>query len=155
MTSTEQPVKPIVGTTKALENATKEQFNLIKLAAELARRASFAADSSQEDGRFILIEKEEFEDLLNVLNQIENLPYEQENYILGAGPTLELALVQEFLDDKEIISRKEYVDLVRDSYELNALNNGGVDNWEWHWESRKDHYQEPFPDEPGSRAIED
>ena len=64
-------------------------------------------------------------------------------------------MASENTDDKIVISKAEYIELVRDSHELNALNNGGVDNWEWHWESRKDHYEEPFPDEPGSRAIDD
>ena len=36
------------------------------------------------------------------------------------------------------ISRKRYDQLIRATAELNALHNGGVDNWDWYHESLKD-----------------
>lgn len=37
--------------------------------------------------------------------------------------------------DKTIcITEEQYQQLVTDSITLAALQNGGVDNWEWHWE---------------------
>ena len=36
------------------------------------------------------------------------------------------------------ISLKEYAELLADYELLNALQNGGVDNWEWYYESVKD-----------------
>lgn len=50
---------------------------------------------------------------------------------------------------------KTWVTLNRDSAELAALEGGGVDNWGWYHESLKDHYEEPFPYEPGAREYED
>lgn len=37
-----------------------------------------------------------------------------------------------------LISRDELRDLLKASDELQALEAGGVDNWDWHWESRKE-----------------
>nr|CAI3971124.1 host RecBCD nuclease inhibitor [Ochrobactrum phage ORM_20] len=132
-----------------------KNIELIKKIAEFVRQVSFMMDDSEEDGRFRMVNNEQFENVSKLLDELEALPYEEENYILGPGAKVDLALMTEFINDKVVISRKEYVELVRDSHELNALENGGVDNWEWHWESKKDHYHEPFPDEPGSREIED
>ncbi|QWK78602.1 hypothetical protein [Ochrobactrum sp. BTU1] len=41
--------------------------------------------------------------------------------------------------DKETvtISKKEYDSLLDSSNKLNCLENGGVDNWEWYYESLK------------------
>ena len=36
------------------------------------------------------------------------------------------------------ITEKRYLELVEAELELQALNSGGVDNWQWHWESRHD-----------------
>ena len=38
---------------------------------------------------------------------------------------------------KRIIEESELLELLSDSEKLNALNNGGVDNWEWYGESIK------------------
>lgn len=35
------------------------------------------------------------------------------------------------------ISKKEYDSLLDNSNKLNCLENGGVDNWEWYYESLK------------------
>ena len=36
---------------------------------------------------------------------------------------------------KYIITEEELKELIKDSWRLNALDNGGVDNWEWYGEA--------------------
>ena len=48
------------------------------------------------------------------------------------------------------ISESVLIDLMKDSLELCALENGGVDNWEWSGESCKD-----FLDETGAESFEE
>lgn len=36
------------------------------------------------------------------------------------------------------ITKKEYDSLVDSSFKLNCLENGGVNNWEWYYDSLKD-----------------
>ena len=57
-------------------------------------------------------------------------------------------------DELVTIPKKLYVDLCRDSAKLSALEGGGVDNWSWYYESLCDHYEEPFPDEPGAEVYD-
>uniref|UniRef100_A0AAU8HZM7 Host RecBCD nuclease inhibitor n=1 Tax=Rhizobium phage IG49 TaxID=3129228 RepID=A0AAU8HZM7_9CAUD len=57
-------------------------------------------------------------------------------------------------DHLEFIRLDNLVSLERESAELTALEFGGVDNWEWHYESRKDHYVEPYPDYPGAMEYD-
>lgn len=40
------------------------------------------------------------------------------------------------------ITKKEYQSLLQDSRKLAALENGGVDNWEWYSESLKELWEE-------------
>lgn len=40
-----------------------------------------------------------------------------------------------------IICEEELLGLLRDSYELHALRNGGVDNWTWYDCARKDYLE--------------
>jgi hypothetical protein len=42
------------------------------------------------------------------------------------------------------ISKKEYLRLQMDALTLNALERGGVDNWEWYGESLDDEYSENY-----------
>lgn len=44
------------------------------------------------------------------------------------------------------INESELIDLLASRVELEALNAGGVDNWEWYGESRRDILKERFPD---------
>lgn len=48
---------------------------------------------------------------------------------------------------KRIIEESELLELLSDSEELRALNNGGVDNWEW--------YEEAFNENTLSKDILD
>ena len=43
------------------------------------------------------------------------------------------------MEDEEMvtITKKVYDQLCADSEKLTALESGGVDNWEWYWESLK------------------
>lgn len=41
----------------------------------------------------------------------------------------------EITEDQIVISKKEYVQLLKDSLQLSLLESGGVDNWEWYSES--------------------
>lgn len=43
---------------------------------------------------------------------------------------------------KKEISKQEYEELLRRDEKLTALENGGVDNWEWYGESLKDYFGE-------------
>jgi len=40
------------------------------------------------------------------------------------------------------ISKKEYEELLKKSRKLRALENGGVDNWEWYDESLTKYYDD-------------
>lgn len=40
-----------------------------------------------------------------------------------------------------LISEQELLELLRESHELRALVNGGVDNWEWYGLSREDYLE--------------
>jgi len=40
------------------------------------------------------------------------------------------------------ISKKRYVDLLKRELMLNCLENGGIDNWEWHDEAVIDYYKQ-------------
>lgn len=40
---------------------------------------------------------------------------------------------------KYIIDEKELKQLIKDSLELNALERGGVDNWEWYGEALEEY----------------
>ncbi len=42
------------------------------------------------------------------------------------------------MTDTITISKKVYDSLVRDAKELTALHVGGVDNWEWYYQSLQD-----------------
>ena len=56
--------------------------------------------------------------------------------------------------DNIVITRKEYYKLKRARAMLNALNNGGVDNWDWHGEAYREYAQaiknKPW-DDPATR----
>ncbi len=41
------------------------------------------------------------------------------------------------MEETITISKKEYDELVNAFYKLNALENAGVDNWEWYDEAMK------------------
>ncbi len=43
---------------------------------------------------------------------------------------------------KYIINEKELKELIKDSCKLNALENGGVDNWEWYGEALEEYNDE-------------
>ena len=46
-------------------------------------------------------------------------------------------------DDHEIlVSAKKYRELLEDSRKLQALENAGVDNWDWYDEAMKEFYSE-------------
>ncbi len=47
------------------------------------------------------------------------------------------------MDDTVTITKKEYEKLLRSEKLLDALHNGGVDNWDWY----SDAYNEAFPEE--------
>lgn len=49
------------------------------------------------------------------------------------------------------ITKKEYDALIRSDKLLTALENGGVDNWEWY----SDAYAEAFPEEDEEEEDED
>jgi hypothetical protein len=42
---------------------------------------------------------------------------------------------------KYVICEEELLGLLRDSYELQALHSGGVDNWTWYGYSRMDYLE--------------
>lgn len=44
------------------------------------------------------------------------------------------------------IGESELIELLAGQVELETLNAGGVDNWEWYGESRKDILKERFPE---------
>lgn len=48
------------------------------------------------------------------------------------------------IDPTVTISKQEYDNLVRDSRLLEALHAGGVDNWDWYWDSIHDNFPEYF-----------
>lgn len=39
------------------------------------------------------------------------------------------------------LTKEEYASLIDDSMKLNALINGGVDNWEWYGESLTEYFK--------------
>lgn len=45
-------------------------------------------------------------------------------------------------EDTITISKKEYNDLTRAQRKLNALEAGGVDNWEWYGDSLESFWEE-------------
>lgn len=46
-----------------------------------------------------------------------------------------ISSMKSFLNEKEILSEKEFDELELKSLKLDALESGGVDNWEWYYES--------------------
>lgn len=42
------------------------------------------------------------------------------------------------------IALEEYRQLKKDAAKLQALESGGVDNWEWYYDSLRDYYVDPF-----------
>lgn len=45
-------------------------------------------------------------------------------------------------EEKVTISKKEYDSLIKSQHILNALEQGGVDNWEWYGDSIRDYFKE-------------
>ena len=44
------------------------------------------------------------------------------------------------------IKKSEYEELIKDSFKLQCLENGGVDNWQWYSESLTEWYKKYYPD---------
>lgn len=56
---------------------------------------------------------------------------------------------------KYIISEKELTSLIKDSWKLNALENGGVDNWEWYGDALEDYDEDEAVDFSEYEEVKD
>lgn len=44
------------------------------------------------------------------------------------------------------IKKSEYDELIKDSFKLQCLENGGVDNWTWYGDSLKPWFEKYYPE---------
>lgn len=81
-----------------------------------------------------------------LIEQIKGLPTDRVAEVLTAK-------LEELDQTHSLISKKTLIELERDEAELRAYEFGGIDNWEWRYDSLKDHYDDPYPDDPGARTY--